>query len=193
MRCGILFYSIGKLLGGSKQEDDVIRFAFLKDLTGCCVKNEKERGQVERHHRSQQGPGNETKVAWARVVVTEIARRGGSQASVPVGRGRKWEAPFRETLSVSKAGDSQDKALQSLTLAANPISTHLLLDGICLLREQEVRAKHRSATRGFSGWRGGSMGGLFWAPGCETVWMLRERQTRGPSLTHWTRVVQAFF
>lgn len=52
MRCGILFYSIGKLLGGSKQEDDVIRFAFLKDLAGCCVKNEKERGQVERHHRS---------------------------------------------------------------------------------------------------------------------------------------------
>lgn len=88
MRCGILFYSIGKLLGGSKQEDDVIRFAFLKDLTGCCVKNEKERGQVERHHRSQQGPGNERKVAWARVVVTEMARRGGSQASVLVGRGR---------------------------------------------------------------------------------------------------------
>lgn len=34
----ILFQSNGKSLEGSKQENDVILFAFLKNLSGCCVK-----------------------------------------------------------------------------------------------------------------------------------------------------------
>jgi len=46
-----------------------------------------------------------------------------------------------------------DKALRSLTLAANPIFTHLLLGRICLLSHWEVRANHCNATAGFSrGW-----------------------------------------
>lgn len=157
------------------------------------MKNGKERGGWR--DTTSHSKGRRIRRRWpgARVVVTEMARRGGSQALIPVGRDHQWEAPFGETLSVSKAGDSRDKALQSLTLAANPISTHLLLDGICLPQEQEVRAKHRNATRGFSGWER-LCGRIILGSGLQnSVWMLRERQTRGPRLTHWTRAVQAFF
>lgn len=106
-----------------------------------------------------------------------MARRGLDEAHrlMTEARGHKGEASFGETLSVSKAGDSQEKALQSLTLAANPISTHLLLDGICLPPEWEVRAKHCNATRGFSGWGealwgvGWGGGGLICVLGCKTL------------------------
>lgn len=41
---GILFQSDGKTSEGSERENDVIRFALLKDPSGCCVKNGKEWG-----------------------------------------------------------------------------------------------------------------------------------------------------
>lgn len=105
------------------------------------------------------------------------------------GEGRS-EASFGEALCF-KAGDSQDKAL---TLPANPIFTHLLLDRIRLPPEREVRAKHRNAT---------SLGGRESTGLPSLVRRPRERERerrslspapapRGPCLRHWTGVMQAF-
>lgn len=79
---------------------------------------------------------------------------------------------FGETLPVSKAGDSQDKAL---TLPANPIFTHLLLGEICLparMGGQSAAAMQPEAALG-----GEKLSeGIFPGSGLQNlVWVLRER------------------
>ena len=74
---------------------------------------------------------------------------------------------FGETLPVSKAGDSQDKAL---TLPVNPIFTHLLLGEICLparMGGQSAAAMQPEAALGGGGEAlRGNISGLWAAKPC---------------------------
>lgn len=110
----------------------------------------------------------------------EMAGWGGSLAPIP-GGGAVSERYCLEKHSVSKAGDSPDKAQQSLTLAANPIFTHLLWVEFAFPPEWEVGRNHCNATTGFSGCGKALLGGYSGSGLQSPAWCSEEDRGEGRS------------